>query len=479
MRINFNNLDGSLNKMELKKNGFDFIYKYLIEPITLIIGVNLNIFLYIIIYRKKRTKNLQSTKPLRYLLMTILLSDTWFLIDKFNIWYFSIMKKNNLTSVNFLCQFISYLNYFVPIILEFSMLAADYILVSLVFKSTQSKDVYNNFLPTTEERLQKHSSLSHSKKTKQNLFNSLKNTKNTKNVYRYYSRRSISLESNLESLDNLEKIHFVKDTRKPKHKPFVHLIESVCFKREEVYNGIILREKCFLILNTFIWMYLLSFIFWINGLTKLDTRNLITKTNFTNSDTLGDICSTHVYYQRLALLLNIFLSILKIFTILCNLISSLMFHIKFRSEYFQSIKSNLKKNNFELKPSSKLIKFKKFNFLYATKTNVLDKESSNRSTSYTSHYKHLHFVRHYALVALIYSMLISPSIFYEYKNNLKTIFSNLSTQKNERYGFGEDLLFLIPNNESNALSFIDKFIQDNHDIPEANEDYFKFSNYSE
>ncbi|RNA10471.1 hypothetical protein BpHYR1_028173 [Brachionus plicatilis] len=96
------------------------------EPVTLFSGIFLNICLYIIIYRKKKTNFLQSTKPMRYLLMAILLSDTWFLID-------------NLTSVNFMCQFISYLNYFLPIILEFSMMTADYILISLVMKSNDQK----------------------------------------------------------------------------------------------------------------------------------------------------------------------------------------------------------------------------------------------------------------------------------------------------------------------------------------------------
>ena len=110
--------------------------RHYVEPIILFSGIFFNLVLIALIYRRKRTKLLRSTKPLRYLLIAMLVSDTWYLIYHANVWYFFVHNKPDLSSFDVLCQVNTYLNYFFSVLLEFNMLSADWILLRIVFKST-------------------------------------------------------------------------------------------------------------------------------------------------------------------------------------------------------------------------------------------------------------------------------------------------------------------------------------------------------
>lgn len=112
--------------------------RYYVEPVILFSGIIFNLVLILIIYTKKRTKSLRSTKPLRYLLICMLISDTWYLVYHVNVWYFFVRNRPDLSSFNILCQLNTYFNYFFSILLEFNMLSADWILLRIVFKSSKS-----------------------------------------------------------------------------------------------------------------------------------------------------------------------------------------------------------------------------------------------------------------------------------------------------------------------------------------------------
>lgn len=122
------------------------------EPAILFSGIVFNLALVLIVYAKKRTKGLRSTKPLRYLLISMLVSDTWYLVSHVNVWYYFIHNKADLSSLQVFCQLNTYFNYFFAILLEFNMLAADWIILRIVFKSTAVRrsreraiSVYNQF----------------------------------------------------------------------------------------------------------------------------------------------------------------------------------------------------------------------------------------------------------------------------------------------------------------------------------------------
>lgn len=54
--------------------------RFYVEPVILFSGIIFNLILMLIIYAKKHTKMLHSKKPLRYLLIAMLVSDTWYLV---------------------------------------------------------------------------------------------------------------------------------------------------------------------------------------------------------------------------------------------------------------------------------------------------------------------------------------------------------------------------------------------------------------
>lgn len=499
--------------MEREEKGIIFFYRYFMQPVTLFSGIFFNVCLYIIIYKQKKTKLLESTKPLRYFLMVILLSDTWYLIDKVNLWSFSFSKKNSLNTINFVCQFISYFNYFIPILLEFSMLTADSILISLVMKSrkfSKSANIYNDFLNKQCDtkkfsKNQKHYSMAES------VLISKRDIKaRPLNLLKCDTKKENELDLKLKKPNTIEEIRYSLiatnsvdsksiDSEQPGYepKPFIKLIENYRFKREDAYYSIFLKEKFFLILNIFVWMYLLSFIFWIKGLTDLNSKSILKMPNATSTEPLGSICSTLVYYQKLASILNMFLSCLKILTIFMNIFSSVLFHLQFRHEYILSLKSTFRKN-YEI-TKFKMLNFKNIYFFYSTKRFWSDYNDLNspkiQTKYYILHYKHFHFVRHYALSTFIYSLLVSFSVFNQFRDNLKQLkhfyfnntefpiklaFSkNFSTLSNNQNKEMNNLFFLKFSNESQPVFLIDEFIKlNNYDSFLIVSEYFEYLAHS-
>jgi preprotein translocase subunit SecG len=125
----------------------------LVKPTIFFGGLVTNILLILIVYKNKHTKSLSSSKPLRYLLIGMLVSDVWFLIEEINVWFFSLLSQPDLSSYNGTCQIYTYLEHFFAISLEAYMLFADYILLSILFKkkkwAVSPEDIYNQFMVPT------------------------------------------------------------------------------------------------------------------------------------------------------------------------------------------------------------------------------------------------------------------------------------------------------------------------------------------
>lgn len=122
----------------------------IIEPVLLIAGILSNLVLIAIIFKKKKTESFRSHKPLRYLLIVILISDIAYLISELNVKIVQFGTWPDLTSFNYFCQLHSYLYYFFAVLIEFSMLSANYIVACLIHlpkkQSKSSIDVYNDFI---------------------------------------------------------------------------------------------------------------------------------------------------------------------------------------------------------------------------------------------------------------------------------------------------------------------------------------------
>jgi hypothetical protein len=297
------------------------LFKCFVEPTIFLGGLVANILLIIIIFKNKHTKSLSSSKPMRYLLVGMLVSDVWFLLDQTNVWFFSIVDKPDLSSYNGTCQIYTYLEHFFAISLEFYMLFADYILLVILFKSKKSilspEEVYNQFMvrdsknhgdPETEGML--------SSKTKVALRKSLSRLKrmlshDESNFINHAcgdevvdcEAYNLQLSRRKETVDNLSSesdqksdhnedvpdlgdivvdgrkisnfvvvgkskslnMHKSSANKARKKNMFYVLLDTTKFKNENIYYNIVIKEKVVIILWIFICMYLLSFLLWIRG----------------------------------------------------------------------------------------------------------------------------------------------------------------------------------------------------------------------
>lgn len=142
-------LDKNLNS---SKNS-SFLMKCILELFILSTGLILNSIFILIIYKKKTTKRFISPKPFRYLLIAILISHIWYLINELNIWFFFLTNQPSLTVINGICQLNSYFNALFSILLEFHMIFGSFILFRITFRKFDNdgaNDVYNNFLKEDE-----------------------------------------------------------------------------------------------------------------------------------------------------------------------------------------------------------------------------------------------------------------------------------------------------------------------------------------
>lgn len=166
-------------------------------------------------------------------------------------------------------------------------------------------------------------------------------------------------------------------------------------------------------------------------------------------------------------------SILRLFTLLINVLTSIYFLFTFRTEYLYTMRNMLKGNrgistdtdsNYNddstggSDSSEKSIKlFNNLSLVYSTNepftVEIEDTESSSSSTKahhsaagglaqvsaqtmtrvrkyYRSHFAHFHFVRHYAIMTLIYSLLIAPSVIHDNRKLAIKIGENLLSAGN-------------------------------------------------
>lgn len=183
---------------------------------------------------------------------------------------------------------------------------------------------------------------------------------------------------------------------------FYSLINEFTFKSESAYTDIILKEKISIILNFFIWMYLLSFLLWIRGVHRIDSasssssspssslvdldlvsaattskqtssqivdssssslsssnsflkyaqllqQKLDANSSLSSSDSMTgysssfelsvkSVCITHNFAIFLFKIFTFFMALLRLFTLVVNIFTSVSFHFKFRYEYYNAFR---------------------------------------------------------------------------------------------------------------------------------------------
>lgn len=154
------------------------------------------------------------------------------------------------------------------------------------------------------------------------------------------------------------------------------------FKSESAYFDIIQKEKISIILNVFVWMYLLSFLLWIRGVKTInlsESTSIATSTlssspvanpirpaslydsyfiyqahqqqqhmgaspsindSLLNSFELSvtSFCITHDFGLFLFKMFTLFMTLLRLVTLFANIFTSVCFHFKFRYEYLNAFR---------------------------------------------------------------------------------------------------------------------------------------------
>jgi hypothetical protein len=344
----------------------------LIEPLLLFGGIFFNLCFIYIILRRKRTSKLKSNKPFRFIFITILICDIWYLIEHINIWYHSLVNKSDLTSINGICQFHSYFSNFFTFLNEIQMLIGGFLLIRIVSSTTNtSSDIYHSFIENStrddsttakssvdfgpEELEKRHIKLNYPRQ----------NNQNNKNIK---FQINSDHEKNCDMKSRWSKSGF---------KIMINVLDHFRNKKETLYYDMLLKEKFVTWLSVFLCMYMLSFTLWIKVInidsdeflqtckTSILLKQIfsnLTNPTATNSKMLSTcppvpvICIIHDSFRSFHKIFQLILSVLCSFTLFINLWSSVYFFIKFRYQYLRSIYT-------KFKYSDVTYNFKHLNFL--------------------------------------------------------------------------------------------------------------------
>lgn len=235
-----------------------------------------------------------------------------------------------------------------------------------------------------------------------------------------------------------------------------------------------------------------------------------------------NICMTHKFAKPFYNIFRFVFSLFRLFTLLSNIFISVAYHFKFRKECLQTLLSTFQKKTFNF--DFKTIKFKNFNLFYTTKpflnydiedeflNTKLNTRGPYEFAKYTSkadllkktqlHYMHIQFIRHYAIMVFIYSILIISSVLKDIRYQINEMSQTQSiessqfgaanstffdpNQKNPIASFSSSsklsLSFISPashnsNTNENDLNTIKKFLKNAFKLESSSNKYYEFYIY--
>jgi hypothetical protein len=450
-----------LDKNQNSSKNSSFLTKCILELLILSTGLILNSIFILIIYKKKKTKRFLSPKPFRYLLISILISHIWYLINELNIWFFFLTNHPSLTVINGICQLNSYFNALFSILLEFHMIFGSFILFQVTFRNFESdgaNDIYNKFLKEDEYLQPIEIKTSETSITIKN-FNEIScvNTQledEIRNSPKEFFKKEIKESHGINSNKNRSEFLKISNILKKKvasifsslNIDYRHTISSKKFEQEEVYFNIMYKEKFLITLNVIVWVYLNSFLIWIYGIQRIKsnydyhgtTRKI--SSNFKLNKT-GEVpnpfeeisvinglkfCAVYTFAKKFFKTYCFFIAFLRLITLFFNLFASSLHCIVFQRKKI-SVLSNYSEN----------CSVKKTDLFNAIKHSeeLLPTNSFNKNfkrlelKSIQSHFEHLHFMRNYSNIIFFYSLLIAPSIFREFVIHFEETFENFTQFK--------------------------------------------------
>jgi hypothetical protein len=262
--------ENDLLLQDLLSSKCDWVSCFL-EPSVIVLGLIFNLLFLIIIFKNNENKVFKSTKPMRYLLVGMLIGDISYLISSFNGHVMPLMELPDLTSFNVICQLSVYFYNYFAILAECFMFTANILMLYVLYpgKITSPQSFYSDFLKEkkgfNKQWRIKFQQLFFSKEKK----SSTECDVTTANEGSYETNELNEVRGFSQQTPKKSNTFVIKKLLKKYNKKQTFLLKNCFEKKKNIYSIIVTREKFFIILFGFIWLYLLSFILWTEGKKKL------------------------------------------------------------------------------------------------------------------------------------------------------------------------------------------------------------------
>lgn len=394
-----------------------------------------------------------------------------------DIWFFLSNLYNilNMPDLNIICQLNSYLSNYFTALSECSMLAADYVLLWILYLASYL-----------------------SKKNKYAIDELKPMRKTNESAIKYknkYLKRCNQSQPTTTTNNLIKKKKLKKNFKEKFLQNSLFLIDTFRQRKIDYYSKITNREGFLVILFVFVCLYSLSFILWTHGVYAKDEKDHYKLANLSDinfqESSIEPIkkCSEFVFAKNFMSIYSISIGLFRFICIFCNVTTSVLYHIKFRSHIFILLSNKFNHNE---KEKLKSYNYKQFHLFYSTECTKLnynkkaeqnDDETKSRE-NYKLHSMHLLFVQLYAIFAFIYSFLIFPIILKEFiesihhfkQRNMTNTLIELDLVKNHSLLFDIEDMFSEENrtdNKNHTADFMNSFLLSN---PVAN---MELANYSE
>ena len=412
-----------------------------LDTVILVLGLLSNITFLVIILTKNEEKTFKSTMPLRHLLVGMLIGDLTFLLSNLNSNMIAAIEFPDLTSYNIICQLTSYLINYFAVLTECFMLAADFILLFILFKPKPARlNVYTSFIDLSKT-----------------------------NVKRLSSIRIRAAAPQVRETWRFSKLFAKKHTV---------LIKSA-YDKKNIYSSIVTTEKFCILVFGLACLYLLSFILWTRGVRSFDLmdRKYHNESLIFYDDFVSNICKTYAFADKFFWLYQIVFHVFRLITLLVNIAVAVIYCVKFRGEYLRILLNTFKRNENDL-PHSKTIRLKSFDINYSTQLSIIYHENKRAAAALTSnettrhnnlqlHYNHLLFINHYALFVLVYSVIMLPIVCIKLYVLNATPKLNIVDQSKQIDLASSDLEFLLNEVVTNDTMLFSKFFYEDDESSEA------------
>lgn len=293
---------------------------------------------------------------------------------------------------NILCQLTSYFSHYFNMISNFSMLAADYILIWILHSA--------KYFPNDLVHSKPLSNSNHPKK---------RCSFKCKNLPTKLNKPFVNINKKLNTKNKTD-MNFFKNS--------LCLIDTFRKRKFDLYAKITNQEGFHIILILIVCLYSLSFILWTHGVNEREhTVIQNTENEFAESISVSKMCNTFGFAKKFMSIFSIIFSIFRLTCLVLNFSISVIYHIKFR-DHVRKIFAGITKIDRNQALKQKRYNLRVFNLFYFTKCiRLKDKqstiesksnESSQNETTYKLHSMHLVFVQFYALFSLVYSFLVLP-----------------------------------------------------------------------